>query len=169
MFRTIALCGVLLASQPVSAQVLIKEDRGGRLVTYAKAFREIRDSGEKVVVGGKCASACTLVFVIIPRDRLCITPEAQFGFHMAYDLTRDKKIILNQQASAMLMALYGAVPSVQTWIKRKGGLTSKMKYLQGAELAGMFPACNKELVAQAVAKGPLPHIGAKDILALAGR
>ena len=32
-----------------------------------------------------CASACTIVLGAVPRDRICLTPNASLGFHAAYD------------------------------------------------------------------------------------
>ena len=38
--------------------------------------RELRKSGQRVVIDGTCASACTLVLGVIPHDRICVTSRA---------------------------------------------------------------------------------------------
>ena len=47
-------------------------------------FAAIRDSGERVVIDGNCFSACTLVTAIIPKERICVTERAVFGFHAGW-------------------------------------------------------------------------------------
>ena len=31
-----------------------------------------------------CNSACTLVFSIVPMNKICVTPRASLGFHQTY-------------------------------------------------------------------------------------
>ena len=84
--RSLLLGVVLLASAvaPASATMRIAEDRGGQIGRYLQAFAMLRSSGERVVVDGNCLSACTLILGVIPRDRICATPRARFGFHAAW-------------------------------------------------------------------------------------
>src|SRR5476651_2242872 len=84
--RSLLLCAVVLASgvTSASATMRISEDRGGQIGHYLQAFAMLRSSGEKVVVDGNCLSACTLVLGLIPRERMCATPRARFGFHAAW-------------------------------------------------------------------------------------
>src|SRR5471032_2301966 len=84
--RSFALCVAMLASgiTSASATMRIAEDRGGQIGHYLQAFAMLRSSGEKVVVDGNCLSACTLVLGLIPRERMCATSRARFGFHAAW-------------------------------------------------------------------------------------
>jgi hypothetical protein len=50
---------------------------------YMQRYASIRDSGEDVVVDGECLSACTLVLALVPRQRICLTSNAVFGFQAA--------------------------------------------------------------------------------------
>ena len=88
--RSLLLCVVIMAVAvttlvaPASAAMRISEDRGGQIGHYLQAFAMLRSSGERVVVDGNCLSACTLVLGFIPRNRICATSRARFGFHAAW-------------------------------------------------------------------------------------
>ena len=73
-----------LSIASASATVLIVEDGGGRMEDYAARFRQVRQSGQAVVIDGPCLSACTMVLGIVPLDRICATPNAVLGFHGAW-------------------------------------------------------------------------------------
>ena len=91
------------------------------------------------MVDGSCLSACTMVLGLVPRDRICATPQATFGFHAAWDRNRSGNQVTNRLATQYLMDLYPA--AVRKWITARGGLISQMIYLSGAELQTMIPAC----------------------------
>ena len=57
---------------------------GGLVEEYKAKYALIRDRGERVIIDGICNSACTLVLGIVPLNRVCVTPRASLGFHMAY-------------------------------------------------------------------------------------
>ena len=67
-----------------SADYRITRDHGGLVDQYKVKYASIRDRGERVVIDGICNSACTLVLGIVPLNRICVTPRASLGFHMAY-------------------------------------------------------------------------------------
>jgi len=73
-----------LSITSASATMRISEDRGGQIGRYLEAFASVRSSGERVVVDGNCLSACTLVLGVVPRERICATQRARFGFHAAW-------------------------------------------------------------------------------------
>ena len=62
----------------------ITRDHGGYVEEYKAKYKRIRDSGERVIIDGICNSACTLVFGIVPMNKICVTPRASLGFHQAY-------------------------------------------------------------------------------------
>src|SRR4051812_34526468 len=74
----------VIASIPAAAQYRITQDHGGSVDQYISKYTNIRDRGERIVVDGRCDSACTLVLGIVPINRICVTPRASFGFHMGY-------------------------------------------------------------------------------------
>jgi hypothetical protein len=118
--------------------VRIKSDPGGQIGPYLEALMELRSSGEKVVIDGPCLSACTMVLGVIPRERLCVTPRAQFGFHAAWHPGRNGPVT-SQSATKLLMDIYPE--DVKAWIKGRGGLTRKLIMLSGPELTAMYAAC----------------------------
>jgi hypothetical protein len=119
--------------------VRIAEDRGGRIETYVGKFQGVRNSGERVVIDGLCASACTIVLGTVPRDKICVTSRAKFGFHAAWDPGSNGRKITNPEATQTLYSMYPF--EVRRWIDRRGGLTPHMIFLQGRQLAGMYRPC----------------------------
>jgi hypothetical protein len=139
--RGLALGAALLAAGLTSAQATMRiaEDRGGQIGHYLQAFAMLRSSGERVEIDGNCLSACTLVLGLIPRDRLCVTPRARFGFHAAWLPDRQGRPVTSAMGTRALWNIYPA--SVRHWIIRHGGLSRRMIYLQGRDLNGIVQSC----------------------------
>src|SRR5664279_3426058 len=141
--RGLVLGAALLgcASSSASATMLISEDRGGQIGHYLQAFAMLRSSGENVVVDGNCLSACTLVLGLIPRERMCATPRARFGFHAAWMPDIDGQPVTSPLGTQALWNIY---PSpVRRWISRHGGLSRKMIFMQGSDLGGIVASCEQ--------------------------
>lgn len=85
IFKSAALAGVMLACAllPAKATTYIRDDNGGVIVEYVEKYSNLRDSGEKVIVDGDCISACTLMLGLLPKQQVCATKKAAFGFHSA--------------------------------------------------------------------------------------
>jgi hypothetical protein len=116
----------------------IGDDNGGRIGTCLSKYEALRKSGQRVVIDGTCASACTLLLGLIPHGRICVTPRAVLAFHAAWDLT----LTGPQTNSPGTKYLWSRYPDgVRRWIARHGGLRSQTIYLGGRELAAMFPSC----------------------------
>lgn len=124
---------------PASAAVIIAADNGGRMGEYAARFLQVRQSGERVVIDGVCLSACTMVLGLVPRDRICATRNAVLGFHAAWQPDGEGGRITSPPATRALMETYPRV--IRAWIARRGGLTSRMIFLRGADLAAIVPSC----------------------------
>jgi hypothetical protein len=140
-FRGLLLCLAVLAGSATSAAATMRiaEDRGGQIGHYLQAFATLRSSGESVVVDGNCLSACTLVLGLIPRNRICATPRARFGFHAAWMPDTNGQPVTSPMGTQALWNIYP--PSVRRWISRHGGLSRKMIYLQGRDLSGIVANC----------------------------
>ncbi len=129
---------LLLSMASASATVRIYDDPGGQIGTYLAKYKALRMSGEKVVIDGTCASACTMLLGAIPRDRICVTPRATLAFHAAWNPAPGG----NQVSSAGNRYLWSNYPpAVRKWISRHGGLGQQIIYLHGAELTAMYPPC----------------------------
>jgi hypothetical protein len=138
------LCAAMLVSAiaPASATMRISEDRGGQIGQYLQTFTTLRSSGERVVVDGNCLSACTLVLGIIPRNRICATSRARFGFHAAWMPDDEGRPVTSPLGTQALWNIYPN--TVRRWINRHGGLTRRMIYMQGADLRGVIARCGGE-------------------------
>ena len=137
----VAVMSVLLSITSTSATVLIKGDNGGMMENYTARFRKVRNSGESVVIDGKCLSACTMVLGLVPRDRICATPNAVLGFHAAWEFDYGGDRITSASGTRELMKSYPS--DVRAWIARQGGLTANMMFLRGRDLAAIVTPCDK--------------------------
>ena len=119
--------------------MLISEDRGGQIGHYLQTFASVRSSGERVVIDGNCLSACTLVLGLVPRERICATSRARLGFHAAWMPDESGRAVTSPMGTQALWNIYPV--HVRHWINRHGGLSRKMLFMQGRELAGVVQAC----------------------------
>jgi len=132
------------------AAVRIARDAGGRIETYVGKYQGVRSSGERVIIDGFCASACTIVLGAVPHDRICVTSHANLGFHAAWDFGANGRAVTNSEATQMLYLMYPS--AVKKWIAQRGGLTPRMIFLRGKQLQAMYKPCY--LDAQASANKP---------------
>jgi hypothetical protein len=140
--RGLVLAGALIASalSPASATMRIAEDRGGQIGHYLQTFALVRTSGEHVVVDGNCLSACTLVLGLIPREQICATSRARFGFHAAWMPDVDGRPVTSAMGTQALWNIYPG--EVRRWINHHGGLSRRMIYMQGRDLNGIVASCD---------------------------
>jgi hypothetical protein len=139
--RVILLAAILcaLALPPAQAEVRILASPGGEVGPFLALFERVRESGERVVIDGPCLSACTLVLSLVPADRICVTRRATLGFHAARSVDRLGRMYAEPVASEVVLEAYPA--AVRGWIRRRGGLTSRLLLLRGRELAAIYPSC----------------------------
>jgi hypothetical protein len=128
-----------LAVTPVRAEVRILASPGGEVGPFIDLFEQVRASGEIVVIDGPCLSACTLVLSVVPNDRICVTRRAVLGFHGARSMDRRGRLYAEPEASEAVLEAYPA--AVRGWIRRRGGLSSRLLLLRGRELAAIYPRC----------------------------
>ena len=134
--------GAVAAALTVStaqAAVRIKADPGGQIGPYLENLVALRGSGEQVIIDGPCLSACTMVLGVIPRERICVTPRARLGFHAAWHPGDNGRPVHSREATQLLMEIYPE--HVRSWIARRGGLSPRMKFLTGRELAAIYQTC----------------------------
>ena len=137
IFLASVLCGTALP--PAQAEMRIRASPGGQVGPFLDLFERVRDSGERVVIDGPCLSACTLVLSLVPNERICVTRRAVLGFHAARSIDRRGRLYAEPEASELVLQAYPA--SVQGWIRRRGGLTSRLLLLRGRELTAFYPTC----------------------------
>ncbi len=136
---------LMLLATAARADLHITRDHGGYVEEYKAKYEQIRRTGQRVIIDGICNSACTLVFGIVPMNKICVTPRASLGFHQAY---YDKAftfgiMVTSYEGTSDLMSYYPS--SVKDWIRRNGGLTTEMKKIKnGAELWKIVDPCPEE-------------------------
>jgi hypothetical protein len=128
-----------IATAMARAEVRILASPGGEVGPFLDLFEKVRDSGERVVIDGPCLSACTLVFSIVPSERICVTRRAVLGFHAARSIDRRGRIYAEPEASRLVLEAYP--DPIRNWIIRRGGLTSRLLLLRGRELSSMYRTC----------------------------
>src|SRR3978361_453836 len=137
----------LLVVTPARAHLRIPRDHGGYVTEYKAKYERIRDRKERVIIDGICNSACTLVFGIVPMNRVCVTPRASLGFHQAY---YDKAFtfgikVTSTDGTSDLMSYYP--DTVKDWIRRNGGVTPQMKKIKkGQNLWKIVAPCPEEFL-----------------------
>jgi len=135
----------LLAATSARADLHITRDHGGYVEEYKAKYEHIRKTGQRVIIDGICNSACTLVFGIVPMNKICVTPRASLGFHQAY---YDKAFtfgikVMSYEGTSDLMSYYP--DTVKDWIRRNGGLTPEMKKIKnGTELWKIVDPCPED-------------------------
>jgi hypothetical protein len=127
------------ATMLARAEVRILASPGGQVGPFIDLFEKVRNSGEHVVIDGPCLSACTLVLSMVPDDRICVTRRAVLGFHGARSVDQRGRSYAEPEASDLVLATYPA--PVRGWIRRRGGLNSRLLLLRGRELAAIYPSC----------------------------
>jgi len=135
----VATAALFAAILPARAEIRILASPGGQVGPFLELFDRVRQSGERVVIDGPCLSACTLVLMMVPEERICVTRRAVLGFHAARSIDRRGRMYAEPEASRDVEAAYPA--PVREWIVRRGGLTSRLLLLRGRELAAIYPRC----------------------------
>ena len=140
VIKLIIVAAVLFAAiGHAQAEVRILASPGGQVGPFIELFDRLNASGERVVIDGPCLSACTLVLMMVPDERICVTRRAVLGFHAARSIDRRGRMYAEPEASREVEAAYPA--PVREWIARRGGLTSRLLLLRGRELAAIYPRC----------------------------
>jgi hypothetical protein len=135
----VATAALFAAILPARAEIRILASPGGQVGPFLELFDRVRQSGERVVIDGPCLSACTLVLMMVPEERICVTRRAVLGFHAARSIDRRGRMYAEPEASRDVQAAYPT--PVREWIARRGGLTSRLLLLRGRELAAIYPRC----------------------------
>jgi hypothetical protein len=130
---------MLVGVRASDAAVRIGQDRGGRIRAYVDKYQRLRSSGEMVIIDGFCISACTIVLGSVPLDKICVTSRAKLGFHAAWNPGSNGRKITDAEATQALYSMYPF--EVRRWIDQRGGLSPRMIFLSGRELAAIYRPC----------------------------
>ena len=120
----------LFSCAPVTAETIdVHDNHGGRVADYNARWSGLAARGVSVRIVGPCQSACTVLLGHIPRKRICVTPNASFGFHLAR----------LPAATETLRRAYA--PDITAWINRNGGLTNNFIWLRAPDIYRYFKKC----------------------------
>lgn len=135
IFWALALLLLSGAAEAKQYRVIISNDDGGDPTVYLDRAKR-RDL--LLELRGECNSACTMY---LSNPRTCVHPDAILGFHAAYYVgsvsPSERKNL--QRWNDYSVSLYPL--KVQKWLLKNGGLSKKMLFLQGEELAATVPIC----------------------------
>ena len=111
---------------------VVTNNPGGDVNAFKAAAREIKRTGQRVVIDGPCHSACA-VLADIARKNVCVTKNAKFGFHQGY--------VVAQAPSGGPLYLMGRFkPShsrdIARWVSKHGGYPKTGYRLMGNTSAG---------------------------------
>jgi hypothetical protein len=120
---------LLLSGPAVAETVEVYDDHGGSVARYDARWARLAARPVNVKIVGPCQSACTVLLGHIPRSRICVTPNASFGFHLAK----------RADATAALRRAYAK--DITAWIDRHGGLTDQFIWLRAPEIYRYFKKC----------------------------
>ena len=130
-----AIAALVLLATSASAEVRITYDIGGNTDEYKRRVDALRRSGERVIIDGRCNSACTL-HLTLPRQQFCVTGRAAFTFHALADIQTGLPRLRETQD------LFSAYPRpIQSWLNQNGGLTHVPVTLHGNAMFRMLPRC----------------------------
>jgi hypothetical protein len=121
--------GAFAASAAQAETIDISDNHGGSVAEYSARWADLAKQGVSVRIVGPCQSACTVLLGYIPRSRICVTPDASFGFHLAHLET----------ATASLRHAYA--PDIMAWIDARGGLTPDFKWMSAPDTYRYFKKC----------------------------
>ena len=126
----IAIAAVAAATGAARGETInVSDDHGGSVAQYDARWAALAARGVDVKIVGPCQSACTVLLAHIPYDRICVTPQARFGFHQAHLAS----------ATATLWAGYSA--GIREWIDSRGGLTPDFKWMGAPDTYRFFHKC----------------------------
>jgi hypothetical protein len=119
-----------LAAPPLRAETIdVSDNHGGSVAQYDAHWAELAQRGVSVRIVGPCQSACTVLLGHIPRSKICVTPDASFGFHLAH-LPQATTILWNSYPSG-----------IKAWITAHGGLTHDFIWMRAPDTYSFFAKC----------------------------
>ncbi len=141
MRRFFATLFLWTIATPAVAEV-IGNDSGGRIGNYIVRYKHLHNSGQQVVVNGRCLSACTLVLAL-PRSQVCATTQAVLGFHAAWQPDLNGRPAPSPIGTRALWDLYP--PQVRAYL---GKLTRTMRFVKATRFVRKCPPGALEAASQ---------------------
>jgi hypothetical protein len=121
---------LILTVYPALAETVnVYDNHGGSVAKYDARWAGLAARGVSVRIVGPCQSACTVLLGHIPRSRICVTPQARFGFHLAH-------------LPSMTAVLWNAYAGdIRSWINAHGGLKHDFIWMRAPDIYRYFHRC----------------------------
>lgn len=84
---SIVLVLLVAVGQVKADALMVYDNQGGNLSTYARHASMLEDIGVRVAIAGECYSACVLY--TNPNLDVCVLPGARLGFHKPFAMNED--------------------------------------------------------------------------------
>jgi len=127
LLSTIVL--LFIAGAARAETIDVNDSHGGVVAEYNARWSGLAARGVNVRIVGPCQSACTVLLGHIPRSRICVMPEASFGFHLAKF----------EASTATLWRAYSG--DIRQWINQHGGLTADFIWMRAPDTYRYFKKC----------------------------
>ena len=140
LISLLTLTGCSTVSVIPGSSITISGDNGGLVRKYRAKYAAWAENGVTVRITGVCFSACTLVTIYVPCERICITPQAVLGFHAV----RNPDGKETAASSVENMELTFSYPhQISSWIMEHGGgtLTAKEIFMRYEDLQKVYRTC----------------------------
>jgi hypothetical protein len=128
-FGILASAVIALPAIAGAETIDVADSQGGLVSVYDARWAGLAARGVHVRIVGPCQSACTVLLGHIPRQNICVTPRAAFGFHQA-------KVAAS---TARLWAAYGS--NIRAWIDAHGGLQKSFVWMRAPDIYRFFKRC----------------------------
>lgn len=125
----IAVALALITSRAAAETIDVSDNHGGSVAQYNQRWAGLAARGVDVRVVGPCQSACTVLLGHIARNKICVTANARFGFHLAQ----------KDFATGMLWNAYQA--DIRGWINQHGGLKKDFIWMGAPDTYRFFRKC----------------------------
>ena len=124
---------------------VVRENRGGDLLVFTRAAREVLREGKTLVIDGRCESAC-VVLADLARPNTCLTPRAEIGVHKTMVMMVIGRRYVQGRAVPLVQVLdRNDLPlsdDIDQWVRSHGGYpTDGMNVLPVQDASRFWPMC----------------------------
>jgi hypothetical protein len=121
---------LLSSGGSVAAETIeVSDNQRGSVVACDSRWAGLAARGVDVKIVGPCQSACTCAARPFPRNKICVTPGASFGFHLAN----------LPSATATLRGAYQS--DITAWIDAHGGRKKDFIWMRAPDIYRFFKKC----------------------------
>ena len=141
---------VVMATDGLAAgHAIIRNDNGGEVGRYVRLAKKFEEKETKVIFGGICASACTVLLMPTFNLNSCMKRNAKFGFHQPFWKGKMTPELKAEVELATKLVWQGYPPVVKAYLTKNGWPSyhngdspNKMTWMTAKQLEGVLPYCD---------------------------